>query len=269
MKEATSLHSWEAFEDELKRLRERQRLAGRTSSQLLFRGQSDSSWRLETTLERREYRQMAFVDYYTAISNAKPQIETFTEHRWALRGRHEIEPVLGEYEAFAINQIPNVEESRFMVYLRHYGFPSPLLDWSRSPYIAAYFAFRNAVKGGKVSIYVFWEKPDGFKVGSSDDPQVQVFGSKIGSHRRHFRQQSEYTLCLIYQSRWLLASYHDLQRYNIEQDTILRYDIPSSEQRKILQLLDEHNINAFSLFESEESLMDTLGWRELESSDKR
>lgn len=31
----------------------------------------------------------------------------------------------------------------FMTRLRHHGFPSPLLDWPQSPYIAAFFAFNK------------------------------------------------------------------------------------------------------------------------------
>jgi len=30
-----------------------------------------------------------------------------------------------------------------MTRLRHHGFPSPLLDWPQSPYIAAFFAFNK------------------------------------------------------------------------------------------------------------------------------
>jgi len=36
-----------------------------------------------------------------------------------------------------------------------------------------------------------------------------------------------------------------------------KINVPSKEKDKVLKLLDEHNLNAFSLFGSEESLMET------------
>lgn len=41
-------------------------------------------------------------------------------------------------------------------YARHYGLPSPLIDWSSSPYVSMFFAFNrvNASDGGKSAIYV-------------------------------------------------------------------------------------------------------------------
>ena len=48
------------------------------------------------------------------------------------------------------------------------------------------------------------------------------------------------------------------------QDFLWKFTLPSSEREKVLKLLDSQNLNAFSLFNSEESLMETLSFRSLE-----
>jgi hypothetical protein len=52
---------------------------------------------------------------------------------------------------------------------------------------------------------------------------------------------------------------------NPQQDVLWKFNIPSTERLKVLRLLnDDYNINAFSLFQSEESLMETMALRELD-----
>ena len=80
-----------------------------------------------------------------------------------------------------------------MVYLRHFGFPSPLLDWTENPYIAAYFAYSDT-KSDNVAIYIYKQSNDSSIV-SEDNSTVIHLGKYIDTHQRHICQQAQYTVC--------------------------------------------------------------------------
>jgi hypothetical protein len=42
-----------------------------------------------------------------------------------------------------------------------------------------------------------------------------------------------------------------------EQDFLWKYNLPSCERLEVLRMLDAYNLNAFSLFGSDESLLET------------
>jgi hypothetical protein len=46
-----------------------------------------------------------------------------------------------------------------------------------------------------------------------------------------------------------------------KQDVLEKFEIPASERKKVIGRLDAFNLNASSLFGSEESLMETLATR--------
>jgi hypothetical protein len=269
MNKVIEAKTWEECFAEIEGIR---RANSAQASNLLFRGLSDSTWSLSTTLERRSGgRNFSFKDYYRLISRIRPEIETESGLRWDVPSFEEISSWAGTYDqAHIINEMPAYE---YLAHLRHNGFPSPLLDWSRSPYVAAYFAFSGASSTDAAAIYVYLERPKGRKVGGSGIPAIRTLGQYVRTHRRHFRQQSAYTVCANYQQSDLVNSYmwHFVSHQTVfdwqptAQDLLWKIVVPSSERSKVLMLLDEFNLNAYSLFGSEESLMATLAYREIDA----
>jgi hypothetical protein len=253
------LGTWENFEAHVKALRQNHK----GDSPLLFRGQSDATWRLTTTLERAGHKEMSFASYYEVVNRIKPEIETLMGTNWETPLNPDMNRLLRDYGSL-MEALQRPDVYRYLVHLRHHGFPSPLLDWTRSQYIAAYFAFAQPAKSadGLKSIYIFSERSEFTK---NDRPRIVRLGPYIRSHRRHFLQQSDYSICVLF-NNVLHFEPHD-KVFGLgcpHQDILAKINIPSTERLKVLKSLDEHNLNAFSLFGTEESLMETMAIRALE-----
>jgi hypothetical protein len=257
--------SWETFDQKLEGLR-----ATYTSKSypLLFRGQGNSQWKLETTLERKAKNNLLFSEYFRLICGRMgPEVETFAgvdvpEYKPASL------KTFSDRELLTNFQFPEMNVYRYMVYLRHFGFPSPLLDWSRSPYVAAFFAFREDLNDDvpNRSIYIYCKSPSGITGGALGEPTIHPIGPYVQSHHRHFRQRSDYTICGRFDTtheQWRFDSHQQvIEHRRPNQDFLWKFDILSSERDKVLRVLNDYNLNAFSLFGSEESLLETMWLRE-------
>lgn len=257
------LTHWAEFEERLDTLRG----SRRRPDDLLFRGQANAKWSLRTTLERRGKYDLSVREYFRLLNIIKPEIESFTATEWD--GPEYDEGSL--HRDLMVGELPGYS---YMLYLRQHGFPSPLLDWTASPYIAAYFAFRSS-SAKERAIFVYSEMPEAGKDRSSRRPEIYTFGPSVRGHKRHFLQQSRYTLCIRFhqdlgsgQKEWRFTEHDDVfDRQKTDQDVIIKFVLPSAERKKILKLLDSFNLNSFSLFGSEDSLMDTISVREFDLVD--
>lgn len=251
-------------------------------SGLLFRGQADSSWPLTTTLERyTEQTQTPASSYFRTAMRIKPQIETYTGRRWDV----ELEDLL-KWSASAnlllLNSFPGLD---YLIYLRHHGFPLPFLDWSKSPFVAAFFAFAEVPRrvwkladvltalpafeveqtlAKRVAIFAYMEFVGQGKTQEADDPMILTLPANVRSHRRHFIQQSEYTVCAARPESDIIFSSHEeaFPKTDADQNLLWKYTLPVSERINVLRKLDQMNVNSLSLFDNEESLMTTAALRE-------
>src|SRR5215208_2072422 len=76
--EDVQVNGWEEFEERLREFRNR----SNRPKYLLYRGHSDSSWSLQTTLERRLGGAPSIMNYYKTVKEIQPQVETFTGSDW-------------------------------------------------------------------------------------------------------------------------------------------------------------------------------------------
>lgn len=106
----------------------------------LFRGEGDSSWRLISTFDRNysgiDYETL--LKYYEKEFNDPVTANQFPEHK----------AIFDEIRKNSSDM--NTDEQRkynlkTVALGQHYGLPTRLLDWSESPYIAAFFAFSKAI----------------------------------------------------------------------------------------------------------------------------
>lgn len=261
--------SWESFKKALiaideknSHLRGHGNILKQTDGVPYFRGQADANWRLESTLERLG-RNYDVLKYYRLLSTIHNNLITCGILN------------VPEFNVPANKISAPLPESKFLCFVRHLGFPSPLLDWSRSPFVASFFAFSqcNESATDKVALYVLFNSKT--KQGCSDCEHdmfttIELMGKNIQTHKRHFIQQSNYTYaitgkefgeaqCFISHAKCLKSD----AEFDFNNCRIHKYILPASEKNVVLKDLDAMNINAYSLYGTDEALMETLFNREV------
>jgi hypothetical protein len=214
--------SWDGFKENVAPLLE---------EDCLFRGQREP-WRLQTSFHRGGRSR---INTFTQVDVPKlhQRISGLTDHYFDL-------------------SIP-IQNGAFFNLLQHHGYPTPLLDWSYSPFVAAFFAFKDVPIGysgeDKVRIYVFassaWKSTfNQIENLNPAYPHLSVIEFIAINNPRLIPQQSVTTI----------TNVDDIEAYVLEKEMLheamfLRaLDIPAKEREKVMRELRFMGITSGSMF---------------------
>ena len=159
-------------------------------------------------------------EYFEVLREIVSEVNALSGSNWNLEGRGVNDTESGSVFPFADtdrvaianaagailrqNTLVNPNVYEMMVHARHHGFPSPLLDWTRSRYIALYFAMENVnniiKEVERVAVYQLrsgeWNKcDDTFCVTCQEiRPAIKVVGLRPTNTPRHVKQQTVHTI---------------------------------------------------------------------------
>ncbi len=209
---------------------------------LIWRGQRDSDWSLTTTLDRLFQRlQILPADSNLLEKVSAKHLESF---QLAARGRRGVHP-------------ENLQELEWWALGQHFGLGTPLLDWTHSPYAAAYFAFEDidapnesgfrAVYGLDAAAVTLKNEElaneESLETGRA--PLIQIVDSLSNENPRLVSQGGLFTRAPIGVSveDWVSKSFE-----GTDFPALIKILIPDADRIQCLRGLDRMNINHASLF---------------------
>lgn len=201
----------------------------------LFRGQN-KQWRLRTAFHR-EGRANVLRYMVDDLSTLHRTLSAKTKHFFNMK----------EYD----------QVMAFLNLVQHHGYPTPLLDWTYSPYVAAFFAFRGigpqqvkeAEANQKARIFVFdharWRK---------DLLQISQVGARFPHVSLVDPMALENDRCVPQQAALVNTTVDDIETYMAKKARpnqppyLMAIDIPWSERDKVVNELHYMGITAASMF---------------------
>lgn len=233
------LQSWNNFKEII---------ASADPRSVIFRGQSDASWGLRTKFHRSSRSDL--IRYFSE------DIPRLYRHIHASTG-------------LKFDLSKNDELGSLLYLAQHHGYPTPLLDWSYSPYVAAYFAFSgisDLSDENSVRIYMLdhqrWAK-ETFQTNSllSHGYTVSYMELLASGNKRSLPQQAVTTFSTI---DWIEAWINHHAKIN-NHPYLKAFDIPSSEKPLVMNDLQHMGITPSTLFPGLDGICQELRERDFSS----
>lgn len=213
----------------------------------LFRGQCDPTWELKPSI----YRDIPKETKRDTIDKIfKKQLENFKNYT---RGRHNI-----LYNDF-ISSCEEVEDEHWWALGQHYGLKTPLLDWVRTPYVAAYFSFNEESKSEMRSIYILdLDEIENILIKSNSIGMYSIrkVDRLMHENDRLISQQGLFTFITLnnddksyFSIEYYLVKLVGLLKEKITDEIfLLKINISALEKELALERLNSMNINDLTLF---------------------
>jgi len=192
--------------------------------QYLFRGAGDANWRLSTSFDRR--------------FGALP-----LERRMALWDQLITQWRQGCADAGVPGTVTG-DDRRLWALGQHHGLPTRLLDWTTSPYVAAFFAFREhllADPTGRNDVAVWVLHLD--SAVWSRGPGVEIVNAPSFDNLRLRNQGGKFTLC-----RAPFACLEDYVERFAADLALTKCVLPAGQAQLALSDLDAMGITGYDLF---------------------